>query len=205
MLDVSWISQSNGALAIFLGIIFLSYLLEDLAIISAALVASDGLLLTPLALLAIFIGIASGDLGLYGLGKLAHRNRWLRYRLLRHSSMKVVRNRLSARAFANIFAIRFVPGLRSVGYTLSGFFGINLWQFFVAVIAATALWTGVVFFVVYQLGSSAWLENSTYKWLLAPLALLVLWALNARVTRKARDSKIAAAQKPPTQLGATIK
>ena len=168
----------SGGVAIFIGIILLSYLLEDLAIISAALVASDGLILMPFALLAIFIGIASGDLALYWLGKLAHRSRGLRYRLLRHNSMKLVRQKLGAQAIGNIFVIRFVPGLRSLGYTLCGFFHINLWQFLVSVLLATALWTGVVFTVIYQLGSVPWLENSTYKWLLAPLALLVLWMLN---------------------------
>lgn len=168
-----------GVMAVFFGIIFISYLLEDLAIISAALLASDSALSMPLALLAVFIGIATGDLGLYLLGKFAHRSRCLRYRLLRHKSMKFVRQKLRQHTFANIFVIRFVPGLRFVGYTLSGFFRIDPWRFFLAVIIATALWTSLVFIVVYQLGSSAWLENSPYKWLLAPLALAVLWALNA--------------------------
>lgn len=166
--------------AIFVGIILLSYLLEDLAIVSAALAASDGLIIMPLALLAIFLGIASGDLALYLLGKLAHRSRWLRYRLLRHKSMKIVRRKLSSHEIANIFVIRFVPGLRSVGYTLCGFFHINLWHFFISVILATALWTALVFTVIYQLGNAAWVENSGLKWLLAPLALLVLWALNSK-------------------------
>lgn len=180
MLEGGQLVLGAGTLAIFIGIILLSYLLEDLAIISAALAASDGRILMPLALLAIFIGIASGDLALYWLGKLAHRSRFLRYRLLRHRSMKKVRQKLSAHEVVNIFIIRFIPGLRSVGYTLCGFFGINLWHFFASVMLATALWTGVIFTIIYQLGNVVWLQNSAYKWLLAPLALLVLWALNTK-------------------------
>jgi len=185
---------STGAVGLFVGIIVLSYLLEDLAIVSAALAASDGLIVMPLALLAIFIGIASGDLALYFLGKLAHRSRCLRYRLLRHKSMKIVRKKLAAHARGNIFVIRFVPGLRSVGYTLCGFFHINVWHFLVSVLLATALWTGLVFTIIYQLGSVAWLQNSAMKWLLAPLALLVLWALNRKTkTQSNLQSKL---QKP---------
>jgi membrane protein DedA with SNARE-associated domain len=183
-----WITSSH-AVTLFFGIILLSYLLEDLAIVTAALVASDDLLIMPLALLAIFIGIASGDLALYWLGKVAHRSRCLRYRLLRHKSMKVIRQKLSLQAFGNIFVIRFVPGLRAVGYSLSGFFHISLWQFLLAVMLATAVWVGVVFTVIYQLGSASWLVDTPYKWFLAPLALLVLWALNARAKKPSASSQ----------------
>ena len=188
----------TGAIAIFIGIILLSYLLEDLAIISAALAASDGLIYMPWALLAIFIGIATGDLGLYLLGKLAHRSRGLRYRLLRHKSMKIVRHKLKDHAIANIFIIRFVPGLRAVGFTLSGFFHIDFWRFMLAVIMATALWTGIVFTIIYQLGSVAWLEDSAYKWILAPLALCVLWVLNSK-SAVIKKSAVKAATKAQTK------
>lgn len=52
------------------GLILLStYLLEDAAIISAALISIDGFLSPELAFLALFIGIFTGDFGLYGLGR----------------------------------------------------------------------------------------------------------------------------------------
>ena len=58
--------QQNALLA-FVGIIILSYILEDLAIVTAAILASNQVIPNSLGLIAIFVGIASGDLLLYGL------------------------------------------------------------------------------------------------------------------------------------------
>lgn len=176
--------MGGTALLLFLSIIALSYLLEDVAIVSAALIASDGHLSLSAALLAVFVGIASGDLGLYLLGALANRSRALRYRLLRHQSMKVVRRRLLHNSLVNIFIIRFIPGLRSVGYTFCGFFRVNILHFTAAVLIATALWTALIFTVIYQIGASPWLTDSPFKWLLVPVALLLLWLVNRRQTSR---------------------
>ncbi|MCW8356193.1 hypothetical protein N5P32_09900 [Marinomonas pontica] len=119
----AWLTSGNTSLTLLcVGIVLLSYLLEDLAIATAATVSVQGHLSPSLALLSIFIGIASGDVGLYLLGRYARNVRWLRYRALTHTSFNVVREKLTQRAFANLFLIRFIPGLRTIGFTLSGFF-----------------------------------------------------------------------------------
>ena len=169
---------------VFLSIILLSYLMEDLAIITAALLASDNVLSIQLALLAIFIGIASGDIGLYGLGLLATKWRALRYRLLSGKRMRLLKRKLRSRPVLNITLIRFIPGLRTVGFTLSGLFRINFLHFLISVITATAIWTAIVFFCIYHLGSSEWLQSSQWKWAIAPCALLLLWVLNRIPTEK---------------------
>lgn len=167
-----------SGMGLFFSIILLSYLLEDLAIITAALLAADGLLSAPLALLAIFIGIATGDMGLYALGLLAQKWRGLRYRLYSHPSMRKVRQRLKKRTFWNIVIIRFIPGLRFIGFTLSGLYKVNFPQFMAAVLAATGAWTGLVFLCIYQLGRTEWFSDSHWKWLIAPCALVILWWIN---------------------------
>jgi membrane protein DedA with SNARE-associated domain len=173
---------------LFLSIILLSYLLEDLAIITAALFAADQTLPAPAALLAIFIGIASGDIALYGVGLLAARWRYLRYRLLTNRRMRQVRSRLRYRPVINIALIRFIPGLRTLGFTLSGLFKIHFGYFFLSVMTATALWTAFIFTCVYQLGSAAWLLDSLWRWTIAPGALLLLWLANRFSSHKAQPS-----------------
>ncbi|GLO62600.1 membrane protein [Vibrio sp. MACH09] len=180
----SSLQQSLGVSGLFISIILLSYLLEDLAIITAALLAADQSITPSLALLAIFIGIASGDIGLYGLGMLAARWRALRYRLLTNKAMRTVRQRLKKHTMLNIAFIRFIPGLRTIGFTLSGLFRVNFIQFMTSVILATALWTAIVFFAIYQLGSIEWLENNQWKWIIAPCALFALWKINRRSSKK---------------------
>ena len=57
------------ATAIVLG----TFILEDAATVIAAIQTADGSLSGPLALASLYVGIAVGDLGLYGLGWLAAR------------------------------------------------------------------------------------------------------------------------------------
>tara|TARA_Y100001960_G_scaffold73825_1_gene78532 strand:- start:188 stop:712 length:525 start_codon:yes stop_codon:yes gene_type:complete len=157
-----------------LGIIALSYLLEDLAIVTAAGLATQALIPPQYALLTIFIGIATGDLGLYYLGKSGRYFRGVRYKALTNRHFRVLRTKLRKNAFSSLFVIRFIPGLRTVGFTLSGFFAIPLPTFLLAVISATALWTGVVFSAIYYLGTSAWLQASEYQWVIIPCAITLL-------------------------------
>lgn len=60
----------------------------------------------PFALLAIFIGIATGDIALYYLGRYSRYFRAMRYRLLTNPYFRQVRRRLLARPFINLFTIR---------------------------------------------------------------------------------------------------
>jgi membrane protein DedA with SNARE-associated domain len=175
----AWLhSGEESLLWLMLGIIALSYLLEDLAIVSAAGLATQGLLPAQYALFAIFIGIATGDLGLYYLGKSGRYFRGVRYKALTNRYFRTLRTKLRHNSFSSLFIIRFVPGLRTVGFTLSGFFVIPISIFLLAVISATALWTGVVFSTIYYLGTSAWLQASEYQWVVIPCAIALLFFSN---------------------------
>lgn len=175
----AWLTSGTTSLTLLcVGIVLLSYLLEDLAIATAATLSALGDMPSSLALMAIFIGIATGDLGLYVLGHYARKVRWLRYRALSNSSFKVVRKKLTQRAFLNLFLIRFIPGLRTIGFTLSGFLLIPLPVFFSAVLLATSIWTLVVFTLIYQIGSSVFMQVSELKWVLIPLVFGLLFLIN---------------------------
>jgi len=178
------LQQGLGVSGLFISIILLSYLLEDLAIITAALLAADNSISPSLSLLAIFIGIATGDIGLYALGMLAARWRALRYRLLTNRGMKLVRHRLKNNTMLNIAIIRFIPGLRTIGFTLSGLFRVSFVQYMTSVMVATAIWTAIIFFLVYQLGSVEWLQDNEWKWVIAPCALFALWKINRHSSKK---------------------
>lgn len=177
-LQTSLLEGEFSGIALVIGIILLSYLLEDLAIVTAATLAARESLSPTLALIAIFIGIASGDLGLYILGRYGRKIRFLRYRALKNRHFKMLRFRFQQHAFLNLFIIRFVPGLRGIGFTLSGFFNIQLGLFLSAVFLGTAIWTSFIFASIYYLGTQAWLQASHYQWLLIPLAVGVLYMVN---------------------------
>ncbi|ASO30064.1 hypothetical protein CG015_12535 [Vibrio anguillarum] len=171
-------AESHSLTLLFIGIILLSYLLEDVAIVTAATLALQNLMSPGLALLAIFVGIVSGDLGLYYLGQVAQRVRPLRYQALTNKHFRTVRRKLHHHTFLNLFIIRFVPGLRTVGFTLSGFFSIPLALFLCSVLTATALWTLIVFSTLYYLGSQVWQQSSHYQWIIIPIAVGLLMLTN---------------------------
>ncbi|MGB1321141.1 MAG: DedA family protein [Vibrio gallaecicus] len=171
-------SGEQSTFWLMVGIIALSYLLEDLAIVTAAGLAVEQFIPASYALFAIFIGIATGDLGLYYLGKSGRYFRGVRYKALTNKYFKALRTKLHRNAFLNLFIIRFVPGLRTVGFTLSGFFSVPLPLFLISVISATALWTGIVFTAIYYLGTSAWLQASEYQWIIIPCAIALLFVGN---------------------------
>ncbi|QFQ80905.1 DedA family protein [Vibrio harveyi] len=180
----AWLYQGNVPLSmLFLGVALLSYLLEDLAIVTAATLAVEQVMPTPLALLAIFTGIATGDIGLYWLGKLAQKVRFFRYRLLRYQRARRVRRTLHHKAFITLFIVRFIPGLRTVGFTLSGFLDVPKMKFLIAVLSATSLWTALIFGSFFQLGSMQWLQQHQINTLLIPIGLVVMLLLNKLISK----------------------
>ncbi|BFM49798.1 VTT domain-containing protein [Marinomonas sp. THO17] len=171
--------QSSSSLGVmFIGIVLMSYLLEDLAIVSAAVMAVQGDMPVSLALLAIFLGIATGDLGLYALGRGAKRWRWIRWRLYKMPYFQMVKRRFQHQQRLNLFVIRFIPGFRTLGFTLAGFIALPIWQFLAVVLLATSLWTGLVFGVIYWFGRQAWLDIAAYQWWFIVGSLVVLLAVN---------------------------
>ena len=180
----TWLVSGSTSFALLsVGIVLLSYLLEDLAIATAAILSAQGSLPPSLALLAIFIGIVTGDLGLYILGSYTRRIRWLRYRALTNVSYKRVKRNLQQRAFLNLFIIRFIPGLRTIGFTLSGFLPVPLPLFLSAVLLASSIWTLLVFTLIYLLGSNMLMLLSEFKWGLIPVAFALLFFINRFINK----------------------
>ncbi|WP_207819215.1 DedA family protein [Parashewanella curva] len=176
--------QDNLSLTtLFLGIVLFSYLLEDLAIVTAATLAVEQVMPTYAALLAIFVGISTGDFGLYFIGKTAKKVRFLRYRLFRYHHARSMRRKLHKQAFLTLFFIRFIPGLRAAGFTLSGFLDVPKIKFFIVVLTATALWTILVFGSFFQLGNAQLFQDNQTSWLLIPIGLCLILLLNKLVTK----------------------
>lgn len=180
----AWLFQDNASVTmLFIGIVLLSYLLEDLAIVTAATLAVEQLMPTSVALMAIFVGISTGDLGLYLMGKAAQKVRFLRYRLFRYQRARSMQRKLHQQAFMTLFIVRFIPGLRTIGFTLSGFLDVPKIKFFIAVLTATGLWKALVFGSFFQLGNAQWLQDSQVSWLLIPLGLCLMLLLNKLITK----------------------
>ncbi len=155
-------------------IIAVSWAWEDAAVIAGALLAVDQKLGVPLALTAIFIGIMSGDLALFYLGRFAKRWRSLRGWIMLKPQFRHMSKNFRDKTLFNILVIRFIPGLRTLGFTLCGMWNVSLARFLFAMCLAGVVWIGLIFTGVYKLGSAEFIQNSHWKWSLMAIAVLLL-------------------------------
>lgn len=176
---------SSNPIVLFLAIIIFAWLWEDGALIGGALLAANGDLSLSYAVCAVLLGIVSGDLGLYGLGVLARRWRGIRARFYRHKQFRKLRVTFKQKTISNILIIRFVPGLRTVGFSLCGLWGVPFYRFCVVMIAAAILWVGCLFSVIYFIGTSGWLIDSNWKWALGGVAIALLLINNLSTFKRA--------------------
>ena len=147
------------AAAIVLG----TFILEDAATVLAAMQVSEGSLPASLALASLYVGIALGDLWLYGMGRLAALVPPLA-RFLPPSRKEVVRAWFNGRVFKVVFLSRFLPGLRLPTYTTCGFVGADLQQFALAVVIATICWTSLLFGASLRIGEVLMAHFGAWRW-----------------------------------------
>lgn len=129
-----------------------TFVLEDATTILVGVLAADGQVGVAEALLALYAGIVLGDFGLYALGRLAGGHRWAE-RLVEHDTVAPFRAWLETRLVFTVFVVRFVPGLRLPTYTASGFFKLPFRRFAITVVAATTIWTTLLFAASYFFGA----------------------------------------------------
>mgnify|MGYP000852553097 CR=1 FL=1 len=117
-----------------------TFLLEDLAIAAGAALAAQGSISWEWAIASVGMGIALGDIGLYGLGRAANRWAWLRRRLTLGRANRVALH-LESRLAGAILLARVIPGLRLLTYTACGFFRLPWLPFCAWVVLAVTVWT----------------------------------------------------------------
>ena len=147
------------AAAIILG----TFILEDAATVVAAMQAQQDTIPVGVALSALYAGIVLGDIGLYGLGRLASKISWVR-RWLPPQRNEAVRAWLEGRVFRVVFVSRFLPGLRLPTYTTCGFVGADFRQFALAAVIATCLWTTLLFGISLKMGQFLMDHLGAWRW-----------------------------------------
>ncbi|MFZ1987626.1 MAG: VTT domain-containing protein [Minisyncoccia bacterium] len=154
---------------------FAGMFFEDAATIFVAILSADGYMPPWFALGALYTGIILGDLGYFGLGRLAVRHRWARW-FVNHEHVQNLKPWLEKRFVAVVWTARFVPGLRFPTYLAAGFFGMPFGTFFFSVVPAVLVWTTCLFTLAYQYGALTEAFLGHYRWIIAliPLALLLL-------------------------------
>ena len=160
----NWLTFAGTIPALLpLAIVLATFVLEDATTIIVGVLAADGHISITEGLAALYAGIVLGDLGLYALGRLAASHRWAE-RFVEHDAVAPFRFWLESRLILTVFTVRFVPGLRLPTYTASGFFRMPFRRFAVSVVAATTVWTTLLFAASYFLGALTADTLGTWRW-----------------------------------------
>lgn len=162
-----------------------TFILEDAATAGAAIAVQSGAVALPVALVALYLGIVLGDIGLYGLGALAARVPWAR-RLIPPQRQDNGRAWLERHVFKVVFVARFLPGVRLPTYTACGFLGASFRKFVAAAIGATLIWTSALFAVSLRVGRLLVDHLGEWRWV-GFAAFLTAIVLAGRLAARAQE------------------
>lgn len=140
---------ADQPVALFVLIVLATFVLEDIATVAVAVAASHMLIAPPLALAALIIGTAGGDIGVYaaarwlrGWGPVARRTAFL--------DTSAATGWLRRHAIWVVIGARFVPGTRLPVFAGAGAIGMNFGGFAFAVAATTLVWTPALYRVAVE-------------------------------------------------------
>ena len=180
----------GSTLLLSLAVMFCAFFLEDVTTLIVGVLAADGIIPVPIAIISLYAGILAGDVVLYSIGRLARTHqRFAHY--VDHKFTTSFRAWLEGRYAMVIFSGHFVPGLRFTTYIASGFFRFPLSRYIPMAVASGLILETVIFTVSYLFGSfsSTWMKE--LRWGIAAVFILALFFIarhNIRSYRAAQNN-----------------
>lgn len=183
LLDLAGRSPFVQAALVIVG----TFILEDAATVLAAMRVQDSSLSWVVALGSLYVGIIVGDMGLYGLGRLAASFPRLR-RLVPERRQEHGREWLNRHVFRVVFVSRFIPGARLPTYTACGFLSASFRRFALAAVIATLIWTSLLFGISLRVGQVLVDYLGAWRWIGAIGFAAVIVAMGRIVARMQGDT-----------------
>lgn len=155
-------------LAVSVGIVLLSFISEDAAAVSSALLVLGGPVAWPVGFVSCFLGIWVGDLAIYSAarwgGRPVLRSRWVAQRLDLGAIGRLETN-FSRQVGTTLFVSRFIPGTRVITYVAAGLLSTPLVRFAAITGGAVLAWVSIIFGLAKLLGASVltWLATAQVK------------------------------------------
>lgn len=148
-----------------------TFVLEDVATVSIALLASQMVIDTSIALPALVVGTVLGDLAVYGVARRASHVPVVA-RFLASSSLRPVIGWIDQHALGMVLVARFTPGLRLPVFAGAGSLGVPFSAFATVIVLSTLVWTPGLYWAANTLGAAELDQLGSYGWLL-PLILII--------------------------------
>jgi membrane protein DedA with SNARE-associated domain len=161
---IFWFKQS-------IGIFFLSFIHEDAAILAAGFSRVENGLPMFFAYMPVYLGIVTGDVIIYGLGRMAQSNKWLRSKII-GPKVERIKLWLNSHLIRVLVVCRLTPGLLFPTFVACGWFKIPFWRFATVSIIAGAVYSSIVLTIVILFGHLVLFHLGYWAW--GILAVLVI-------------------------------
>jgi membrane protein DedA with SNARE-associated domain len=143
------IGLASSPLLLFVAVVLLTFVQEDAVTVTAGLLAGRMVIDPTLAVTAVVVGTALGDLALYAAGRwLADTGPVVRLR----KATGPLEARLRRHGLTALAVARFVPGTRLPVFLASGVVRTPLLASSVVIVVTTLAWTPVLFYLGYGAG-----------------------------------------------------
>ncbi len=170
---------ANQPVILALVIIAATFILEDIATVTIALLASQMAIDGSIAIAALVAGTILGDFAVYLIAnRAAHVP--IVARFLNSGALKPVREWMGRNALAMILVARFTPGLRLPVFAAAGSLDVPLRSFAIVIVLSTLVWTPGLYWAATALGSTGIAHFGMFGWVL-PAALIATMAVAPRI------------------------
>jgi membrane protein DedA with SNARE-associated domain len=177
-----WLSQVAGSPLLLIAVIIVAtFILEDLATVTVALLAVPLGIDWTLALSSLIVGTAAGDMGVYFVARHAAAFPWLRKRIEKHSAHPA-RTWVERHGLMMIVIARFTPGLRLPVFSGAGVIGFPFAPFGIVIVTTTLIWTPGLFYLASWSGRAG-LETLNMRGWLLPVAIVAMLLSYASIVR----------------------
>ncbi|MBC7710157.1 MAG: VTT domain-containing protein [Rhizobacter sp.] len=176
---------SVDPLFLWLVVFFITFVLEEGAAAFAVVLALSDHLSLPLATTAVYFGVVTTDVGLYGLGYTARRFKWAS-RWVDPAKVKRAADWMGPRLLPTVIMSRLLPWMLPPTFIACGFLRLPFKQFFWFASSTGAVWTAVVFGTLLGFGNIllqhrvSWTSGCAIVGLIA----VIVWKLRAVIARR---------------------
>lgn len=151
---------------------FLTFIQEDAAIVAASFSNVEYGLPFGLAFFSIYSGIITGDLFIYGLGRVAQQNDWLRSKVI-GPKVDQVKSWLEDNFVWAVAVCRVTPTLLFPTFVAIGWFRMPVKRFILITVISSAIYTPIVFLLVTLLGDLVLYKLGYWAWGIVLLAVIL--------------------------------
>lgn len=151
---------------------FLTFVQEDAAIVAASFSNVEYGLPFGLAFFSIYTGIIAGDLFIYGLGRAAQQNSWLRSKVI-GPKVDQVKSWLEDNFVWAVAVCRVTPTLLFPTFVAIGWFRMPVKRFILITVISSAIYTPIVFLLVTLLGDLVLYQLGYWAWAVVLLAVIL--------------------------------